>query len=319
MPKAYADLPVAVTKRGNIDLFKDAALFSVTFHMWGNRRKANALPVDRILNGQAKERIRSTMTLVKSDAYDAIKDYIVAARAWFLARSMPSFTDGVFFVKLSEVQAFEEKVAEVQAELADRLVPALLADYERVKDAARFDYADIARDLGIPNLYNERDYPTPDRLAGMFGIDHSWLAFTVPDNLPDDVRAREEVKIRAKFEEATEEITYALREMFAALVDHAAERLTPSPDGKSKIFRDTLIENFREFFETFNARNLTDDQQLETLVTRARELMSGVDPDNLRRSPYARQKVAGALGQLKAGVDRLLVDKPGRKFDFGDE
>lgn len=97
------------------------------------------------------------------------------------------------------------------------------------------------------------------------------------------------------------------------------ERLEPGPRGKTKTFRDTLVENFREFFDSFNAKNLMNDDELADVVTRAKELLGDADAKELRDDTAVRSRVAVGFAQVKATMDKLVVERPGRKFGDDEE
>ena len=44
------------------------------------------------------------------------------------------------------------------------------------------------------------------------------------------------------------------------------------------------MSNLVEFLSNFSFRNVTDDQEVQCLVTRARELLQGVEADELRNA-----------------------------------
>jgi hypothetical protein len=59
----------------------------------------------------------------------------------------------------------------------------------------------------------------------------------------------------------------------------------------------------------FNFRNVTDDHELRHLVTRARELLQGVEADDLRTVGDMRTQVQQ---DLAAALDGMLT-KPGQR------
>jgi len=304
-----------------LDVLANAALFTFTFHRWGNRRKADTTPEGAIDDeDKAKKRVRSTLRLIESEAYDTINSYINEARQWLLGRCMPSYmVKGVFFVKLDQVETFEAKIAEVKEWMSKTGLPDLLSDYERAIDQAEVDLRAVSRTLRSAELFNRADYPKPNDLRSRYYVTHNWMSFGVPQNLPLKIREQEETKIKAKFEDAAAEITEALRAAFNELLTTATARLTANPNGKKMIIRSALVDNFNEFIETFNARNLTDDRQLEQLVEQARALMKGVSAETLRTRPTVRRSVAAQLLNLQAAAKELVIERPDRKFDFDDE
>ncbi len=188
--------------------------------------------------------------------------------------------------------------------------------------APRTVYAASEFFSGLGDLYNEKDYPTVEQLRSAFSFDHSWLALSVPDDLPEEVREREVKKLRESFEMAQEEIKYALRAGFKEMIDHCVDRLTPGANGKPKVFQQSLVTNFRAFFDTYNAKNLMEDSELESLVNQAKAVVNGLPrdaseaADALRSSPDIRATTAQSFADLNAKLGELVIEKPVRKFDF---
>ena len=153
------------------------------------------------------------------------------------------------------------------------------------------------------------------------GFDFQWryLSLDIPQTLTAGMVEREREKAKADVAAEVDEIRLALRTSFAELVQHAADRLAPVQDGKPKIFRDSLIKNMEEFFHYFQAKNLTEDVELESLVEKARAALNGVTPDVLRDSDNLRLEVQRTMTQIKETMDQNLLLKPSRRFTLAPE
>ncbi len=100
----------------------------------------------------------------------------------------------------------------------------------------------------------------------------------------------------------------------AKLVSHLTERITGQEDGKPKIFRDSAVENLKEFFDRFKTLNVRSNEQLDELVEQAQRVIRGVEPQKLRESADLRQRVATQLSGVQSVLDGLLVDRPRRNI-----
>jgi hypothetical protein len=80
------------------------------------------------------------------------------------------------------------------------------------------------------------------------------------------------------------------------------------------VFRDSMVKNMEEFFQFFGARNLVDDQELATLVERARSVMQGVTTEELRTNDLMRDLVRERMEQVKAEMDLNLMVRPSRRL-----
>ncbi len=292
-----------------VEILRRAVLFSLTTHSWRNRKQADP---SKVTADCATGALNSTKRLLESDALNAIMAHLNATYNWCLARAMYSgVRRGVYFVKRDMVGEFESYIAQAGAELRDVLVPAFLAEYEACIAGA----AKPAADGGLGELFDRKDYPSPDDLAACFGFDHSWLALSVPDELPEEVNRRECAKLRASFEEAQVEVKFALREGFKALVDKARSLLVEKKsDGRQRAFRQKSLEAMDKFFATFEARNMMADGELTALVCEAKSALRGIDVKKLARDSVFRGEVAERFNVVNVELEKLLVDRPRRAF-----
>src|SRR5207237_10107062 len=89
-----------------------------------------------------------------------------------------------------------------------------------------------------------------------------------------------------------------LRESMAKIVQHMADRLKEAPDGKPLRFKETTVSNLIEFLTNFEFRNVTDDNELQSLVAQARELLHGVSAEDLRTTGDLRSKVQQGMAGI---------------------
>src|ERR1043166_2625480 len=124
-------------QKKDIDLLKDAVLFSVTLHCaFGNRK---TVPKGKITSEAADSRTNATVKLIESPELDAIEKHLRATKDWCLGRCMPSFIyRGVNILKLSEAESVDAQIAAANRALKDELVPAFLAAYPgQIQDARK--------------------------------------------------------------------------------------------------------------------------------------------------------------------------------------
>jgi hypothetical protein len=119
--------------------------------------------------------------------------------------------------------------------------------------------------------------------------------------------------------EASCEIQHVLRESMAKLVQHMAGRLKDGAEGKPLRFKETTVSNLVEFLTNFEFRNVTDDKELQNLVAQARQLLQGINADDLRTTGELRTKVQQGMAGLAAQLDTMLTRTGSRKFRFDEE
>jgi hypothetical protein len=193
---------------------------------------------------------------------------------------------------------YREKLQEAARELA--------AQYDAMKSEAQ-------RRLG--SLFNPSDYP--QTLDGMFDLEVSYPTIDPPAYLMalnPDVFQQEQARVRERFESAVELAEQAFAAELQRLVSHLAERLTGLHDGQPKVFRDSAVENLREFFERFRQLNIRSNPELDALVEQAQQTITGIEPQQLRDSARLRQMVANDFEVIQAAVGEMLVDRPRRNI-----
>lgn len=288
---------------------RETVCLEVTLGTLGTRRKVSSNAVetdaDRTMVHVGKDIIDSPQ-LAEIKKLDAgIRQQL---RRWAVPASM--LKGGHYLLPVGLVETAD---AWLRDEYAKRT--ALVADFCDAYPAL----AEAAADR-LGSLYNPADYPAVDDVRQAFKQRTSMMAFVVPDRLrtlnPDLFR-RERERFEATWREAADEIRTGLRAMFADLVTHMADRLTPDPDGKKKVFRDTLVTNLTEFLDTFAARNVTDDQELDRLVGHMRDLTRGVDPELLRGDDTLRDHVGTQCAAIKAQLDSMIETRT-RKITLDD-
>jgi hypothetical protein len=220
--------------------------------------------------------------------------------------TLPYPEPGVRLIRQEKVGAFASAMDDFKAEL-EEAVRILDGHYAELKRAA-------AERLG--SLYNQADYP--ETLVGLFGVAYDFPSVEPPDylvQLSPGLYAQEQERVRGRFEEAVRLAEQAFLDEFAKLVEHLAERVTGAgDDGAPKVFRDSAVGNLVAFFRRFQELNVRSNPQLDELVERAQRAVRGVAAQDLREDGSIRQRVADSLGQARASLDALLVDRPRRRI-----
>jgi len=210
-------------------------------------------------------------------------------------RLLPQNSLGLF---AQTMQTYRERLQEAARELSGQ--------YDTIKSEAQ-------RRLGT--LFNASDYPAT--LDGLFDLEVSYPTIEPPNYLMalhPDVYQAEQARVRERFESAVELAEQAFATELQRLTAHLAERLTGLHDGQPKVFRDSAVENLREFFERFRRLNIRSSPELDALVEQAQQTINGIEPQTLRDSNRLRQMVARDFEQIQASVGALLVDRPRRNI-----
>ena len=243
----------------------------------------------------------------KHPAYQAVTSVKGKAAAYWKGMTLPYPDPGVRLLRQDQIETFNTHLLDFRGQL-DEAVTQLDQHYAELKVTARDR---------LGSLFNESDYPA--RVTGMFTIDWDFPSVEPPDYLRQlcpDLWRRECQRVTQRFDEAVELAEQAFMDEFGKLVSHITERLdgTQNEDGKPKVFRDSAVTNLHAFFERFRQLNIHSNEQLDALVDRAQQAVTGVVATDLRTSSGLRQRVADQLSQVKQSLDELLVDRPRRRI-----
>jgi hypothetical protein len=241
----------------------------------------------------------------KNPAYRAVAAVRSEASGYWRAQTLPFPEAGLRLLPQTKLAAFDVRIAQYRQALQEA-ARELTAQYDTIKSEAE-------RRLGT--LFNASDYPTT--LDGLFDLEVSYPTIEPPAylvSLHPEVYQQEQARVRERFESAVELAEQAFATELQRLTAHLAERLTGLHDGQPKVFRDSAVENLREFFERFRRLNIRSSPELDALVEQAQQTINGIEPQTLRDSNRLRQMVARDFEQIQASVGDLLVDRPRRNI-----
>jgi len=262
-----------------------------------------------------RELLRVSKRILDSPELEAIAKLHGEARRYLrsLVSSSVLTRGSIYTVALDLIPRIDGRL-QAYRERSDTLVAGFLSMYETRKAEALSRLGEIG---------DATEYPDVARVAASFGFHWQYFTFGAPGRLAEvkaEIWAREEEKARATWQTAVDESTATLAAGFADLVSHMVERLTPGDDGKPKVFRDSLVNNLAEFLETFEARNLAGNAALAAHAATARQLLSGLTPEAIRKAKGgAREVLADRFAALKTALDATLAEAPRRKFGADDE
>jgi hypothetical protein len=220
-------------------------------------------------------------------------------------QTLPYPEPGLRLIRQSDVADFGRRVDRHKDELSMAVVD-LEEQYGELRSAAR-------ERLG--ELFNPSDYPPT--LIGAFAIECDFPNVEPPEylrRLSPQLYEAECQRVQSRFNEAVEMAEQAFFEELAGLIDHLSNRLAGTEDGKPKIFRDSAVSNLTDFFNRFSRLSINSNADLNSLVDRARNVISGVEPQQLRDSQNLRQHVSTQVASIQSNLDQLLVDRPRRRI-----
>lgn len=264
-----------------------------------------AVPPDNIMDSEDKAdrtRFHVNKQLIDRKALRDLQQHRTELLTWLWARRVPCsvLANGMHLVPLRLVQEIDATLTAYVARRGE-LVDQLLATYDELVVAAQERLA---------GHFNQDDYPAVENLRPAFAVTKRFLSMNVPaalEQVNKELYERESARVTAEWAEAAVEVRGALREGFAKLVAHLADRLTPDEDGKPKTFQASTVTQLQEFMGMFNDRNITNDADLSALVKQAQELLRGTDPKVLRQQETTRERVLTGFTQITEQLSTLGV------------
>ena len=227
------------------------------------------------------------------------------ASAYFKGVSLPYPDPGIRLIRRDDLDVINAKMQTFVEEL-NAAVQDLDAHLDDLKREAR-------ERLG--SLYNDADYPPS--VVGLFEIAWEFPSVEPPEylrRLNPELYEAECNRVTSRFDEAIALAEAAFTEELNKLVEHLAERLSGSDDGKPKVFRDSVVDNFTEFFDRFRHLNVRSNEQLDEVVARAEQVLSGMQPQQLRDSGSLRRQIETNLSAVQSSLDGLMIDRPRRNI-----
>jgi hypothetical protein len=238
-------------------------------------------------------------------SFRAVTSVRTQATAYFKGMSLPYPEPAIRLVPQGSIEQIDARMQTFRAELAEA-VDQLDQRFGELKHEARDRLGD---------LYNDGDYP--DSLRGLFDLAWEFPSVEPPEylrRLNPQLYEQECDRVKSRFDEAVQLAEAAFLDELNKMVEHLAERLSGSEDGKPKVFRDSAIENFTEFFARFQRLNIRSNEELDQVVERARRVIDGVAPQSLRDSDSLRQQITNQLSVVQSSLDGLMVDRPRRNI-----
>jgi hypothetical protein len=154
-----------------------------------------------------------------------------------------------------------------------------------------------------------------------FSFSWRYASFGVPDKLREiapELWDEERNKAAQLMTDAAEEAQQVMRTALAELVQHLADRLQTSEEGKPVRLHKSAVSKLLDFLDTLDFRNVTNDAELKRLACEARSLIEGVKVKDLKSAAELRDRVRNGMQQITTQLDSLLVIK-GRKIGFDED
>jgi hypothetical protein len=292
-------------ERRNImeNLFEKGCLIQLSVRKWGGIKKIDKNWLAQII--ESSEWMNATKKLVDPESLKPICKVGNTARTYLNRISLPFPLQGMVFIPKEMISRVDAKLTEFKEEF-NQAVNAFVDDYDGLRETAM---------IYLGELFNEVDYPV--NIWDKFSFAWRFIILDVPNGnsgiLSPEVYEREKEKFIQTMDEARELAIVTLREEFASMVERITERFTAGSNGKPKIFKNTTVDCFYEYFETFKDRNIFKDDQLAQLVERAQAVLGDVSADQIRSGQDIKDNIRAGMVGIEESMAKAL-NRPRRKI-----
>lgn len=303
----------------------------------GRLRTTRRVSSNSVQSDADPEMLHVSKTILESKELKAVGAIDMDIVMYLRGLCLPSpFKSGMYLLPIDLLDRVSKRLDEMATE-RKQSVDAFMAMYEKAKALVDAEYPDgkepiVAADSpesailnakkSLGSLFDPADYPPVDEVRKRFVLDYQFLELNTPGSLKTvnkDLYEKELKKMENVWADASEKVVAVLLEEFREMTRHMAERLAPNEDGTPKVFRSTLITKMQGWLDVFDARNLTNDAELKSLVTKARQMIAGVDPDTIRSGDVLRKELSEEFRSMTEQLDQAIVDLPSRRLRIDEE
>lgn len=285
------------------DLARRTVFVKLRLGLLGNSRKVSSAQVEVDAD---KDSIRVSKSLLNSGELEAIRRLDSEIRRYLYGVCLP-FEPGIHLLPIPLIETVDARLREFQAKRLE-LVEVFLVVYPRLC---------VEATSRLRTLYNPLDYPELEEVRSAFSCSWQYISYGVPDQLravSERMFQEERDKAADRMAEAYTEVRQVLREAMVELVAHLRARLADQSDGTPLRLRESTVQKLADFLDTFDFRNVTNDQELKEQVERARALLAGTTTDAIRKTAELRVRVREGMTEIAGRLENMVADRVGRKF-----
>lgn len=241
--------------------------------------------------------------------------------AWLDRHAVPStlLSADNYLVPTPMISEVIDRLAKLETE-RNTLLDNFKAQFPQVIEDAKKrlgDHFDIANYADFDSQVRERFYPRGERSV----VKARWRSIEPSEALKEISKSayeKERELSKVDWEDTFGDIRDALRAGFVDLVGSFTNSLGTDENGKPKVFHASKVEHLKDFINTFAARDLTNDEDLEKIVAQATEILETADPASIRKDKDFRKNLEDQFEKIKTEASKLTVVRT-RKLNLDDE
>ena len=281
-----------------VNISSSALLVEVSISSWSARKLDKKVTEEVNHNkGASRSASRTNKNLLADDEkLENINKYAANFRNWLYAETLPWSNSGLRLIPTAKFFDFKQTLDKYKSEF-EGLVQDFVTEYPNRIAAQAFK---------LGTMFDRSEYPDAVDITNKFKFSYCFSPVPEAGHFLVDLGEEMEKELIAEYEKAYEDrVNGAMKDLWVRLkesLDKIAERLTPDPTGKNKIFRDSLVDNVLDLCGMLNDLNVTNDPNLEKARREVEQLLGGVVAEDLRKSEEIRKdvrtEVAAILGKF---------------------
>lgn len=239
--------------------------------------------------------------LAGTQKLDDIQKLVSGIRIWHYDQTLPWSDSGARLLPMKNFFDYKSRLTQIEQEF-NNMVQDFLRDYPTLVSAAAFQLGD---------LFDGSEYPPVEELADKFRFKYVFMPVPDAGDFRIDVNEAGKQELREQYEkfyaeklsgavmDAWNRLHECVKHMSDKLADADTPRETKSGVNRTKIFRDSLIDNANELCDLLTRLNVTNDPKLEQARRKLEQAINGKSAEALRNSDEVRLAT-------KAKVDEIL-------------
>lgn len=236
--------------------------------------------------------------LMPKEAFADITTAWNAVRAHRDKHSAPWSDKGPRIMTRNIFELFMSGFGELERQFNDAVEEFVTVKYPPVRDKAAFRMGD---------LFDEQDYPTPDKLREKFGVHLDIDGITEPNDFRVALPEQELAKVRADMEESiNRRLGVAMQDVWlriAEVLEHYIEKM----DDEDAIFRDSTVNNLVELMNILPGLNVTGDPKLRELRQKIMAGIGAYEPNDLRKTKELRKVAAKEAREIRESINEHIA------------
>lgn len=284
------------TTRYNLDTC--AMLVEFNASVW-TARKLDKGTTDEVIStksAMAKDAARVNKNLLAGrPELDAINQQIGKVRTFVYDNTLPWSDSGLRLLPTVNFMTFTAKMGEYEEEF-NRMVDDFVQTYPTLI---------TAQAMALGDMFKRDEYPSAQAIAEKFRFRVGYMPVPTAGDFRVDVGNEAQAELKQQLEKLqAERVETAMADVRARLGEHLrrmSDRLAVdviNGEVKTRRFHDSLVSGALELCDIVKSLNVVGDTNLEDTRRSLANLLSGVEPDDLRKNMGVRTDVRAQVDQL---------------------